>query len=115
MPPDVAPACGRKSETPPVVSTPEKPAQPKFSLREIVFAFLLGSQFKFFLRAEIAAVDAQMRAGHPGLKGLCLRLSDWSRELRLIQKESELEARKPAAAGTRRARGGGGRCYWLIR
>ena len=55
-------------------------------------------------RAEIAAVEAQIRAGHPDLPGLCLALADWSAELRLIQEESEQEAKKPAAAGAGRAR-----------
>jgi DNA modification methylase len=32
-------------------------------------------------------------------------LADWSSELRLIQKESEQEAKKPAAAGAGRAEG----------
>ncbi len=55
-------------------------------------------------RAEIAAVEAQIRAGHPDLEGLCLALADWSAELRLLQMESGEEARKPAAAGAGRAR-----------
>jgi len=36
-------------------------------------------------RAEIAAVEAQIRAGHPDLQGLCLALSDWHAEIRLLQ------------------------------
>ena len=56
-------------------------------------------------RAEIAAVEAQIRAGHPDLEGLCLALSDWSRELRLIERELDLQAKKPAAAGAGRAEG----------
>ena len=56
-------------------------------------------------RVEIAAVEAQIRAGHPDLDGLCLALADWSSELRLIQQESEQEAKKPAAAGAGRAEG----------
>jgi hypothetical protein len=50
-------------------------------------------------------VEAQIRAGHPDLQGLCLALADWSSELRLIQKESEQEAKKPASAGAGRAKG----------
>src|ERR1022692_1724590 len=38
-------------------------------------------------RAEIAAIEAQIRAGHPDLQGLCLALADWSTELRLLQAE----------------------------
>ena len=37
-------------------------------------------------RREIAAIEAQIRAGHPDLPGLCLALSDWSAELRLLEK-----------------------------
>jgi hypothetical protein len=28
-----------------------------------------------------------MRAGHPDLEGLCMALSDWSAELRLLEEE----------------------------
>ena len=40
-------------------------------------------------RREIAALEAQIRAGHPDLLGLCLALSDWSGELRLLQAANE--------------------------
>lgn len=36
-------------------------------------------------RAEIAAIEALLLAGHPDVAGLCLALSDWSAELRLIE------------------------------
>jgi hypothetical protein len=36
-------------------------------------------------RAEIAAIEALLIAGHPDVEGLCLALSDWSAELRLIE------------------------------
>jgi hypothetical protein len=39
-------------------------------------------------RREIANIEALIRAGHPELEGLCLALSDWSSELRLIRKAS---------------------------
>ena len=35
-------------------------------------------------RREIAAIEAEIRAGNPDLQGLCLGLSDWSWELRLL-------------------------------
>jgi hypothetical protein len=35
-------------------------------------------------RAEIAAIETQIRSGHPDLPGLCLALADWSWELRLL-------------------------------
>jgi hypothetical protein len=40
-------------------------------------------------RSEIAAIEAQILAGHPDLRGLCLALSDWRAELRLLQGDSE--------------------------
>ena len=40
-------------------------------------------------RREIAALEAQIRAGHPDLRGLCLALADWSCELRLLQAANE--------------------------
>ena len=38
-------------------------------------------------RREIAAVEAEILAGNPDLQGLCLALSDWSAELRILQDE----------------------------
>ena len=38
---------------------------------------------------EIGVIKAQIRAGHPDLRGLCLALSDWSGELRLLQGTNE--------------------------
>ena len=38
-------------------------------------------------RREIEAIEAEILAGNPDLPGLCLALSDWSGELRLIEKE----------------------------
>ena len=38
-------------------------------------------------RREIAAIEAEILAGSPDLSGLCLALSDWSAELRLLQNE----------------------------
>jgi hypothetical protein len=42
---------------------------------------------------EIAAIEAELRAGNPDLQGLCLALSDWSAELRIL--EAELRQEKP--------------------
>ena len=36
--------------------------------------------------AEIAACEAEIRAGHPDVQGLCFALADWSGELRLIER-----------------------------
>jgi hypothetical protein len=35
-------------------------------------------------RAEIAAIEKSLLSGHPDVAGLCLALSDWSAELRLL-------------------------------
>jgi hypothetical protein len=40
-------------------------------------------------RREIAAIEAQILAGHPDLRGLCLALSDWRAELRVVQGANE--------------------------
>jgi len=36
-------------------------------------------------RDEIAVIEAELRAGNPDFQGLCLALSDWSAELRILQ------------------------------
>jgi hypothetical protein len=36
---------------------------------------------------EIAAIEAELIAGNPDVQGLCLALSDWSAELRILQDE----------------------------
>ena len=41
---------------------------------------------------EIAAIEAELLAGNPDVAGLCLALSDWWTELRLI---CGLEQEKP--------------------
>jgi hypothetical protein len=45
---------------------------------------------------EIAAIEAEIRAGNPDLQGLCLALRDWHAELRIIEDEERRQA------GTRR-------------
>ena len=37
---------------------------------------------------EIAAIEAEILAGNPDLPGLCLALSDWHAELRILQNEA---------------------------
>jgi hypothetical protein len=39
-------------------------------------------------KREIAAIEAEMLAGNPDLQGLCLALSDWSAELRILEQEA---------------------------
>jgi hypothetical protein len=65
-------------------------------------------------RSEIAAIEALIRAGHPEVEGLCLALSDWCAELRLIEQEMALEERTPAGAEAGRAEGQGSECYFPI-
>jgi hypothetical protein len=43
-------------------------------------------------RQEIAAIEAEILAGNPDLPGLCLALSDWSAELRILQDEKRRQA-----------------------
>jgi hypothetical protein len=38
---------------------------------------------------EIAAIETMIRAGHPDLRGLCLALSDWAGELRMLEAERQ--------------------------
>jgi hypothetical protein len=39
-------------------------------------------------REEIAALEAQLRAGHPDVQGLCVALADWHAEMRLLEAET---------------------------
>jgi hypothetical protein len=39
-------------------------------------------------RQEVAAIEAELLAGNPDVEGLCLALSDWSAELRILQRGS---------------------------
>ena len=43
-------------------------------------------------RREIAAIEAEIRAGNPDLSGLCLVLRDWNVELRILQDEERRQA-----------------------
>jgi hypothetical protein len=36
---------------------------------------------------EIAEIESLILSGHPDLHGLCLALSDWSAELRIIERD----------------------------
>jgi hypothetical protein len=38
-----------------------------------------------------------IHSGHPDLQGLCLALSDWSAELRILEDEKSAAGRNPAA------------------
>ena len=43
-------------------------------------------------RREIAAIEAELLAGNPDIQGLCLALSDWHAELRILQNEKRRQA-----------------------
>ena len=54
-------------------------------------------------RREIVEIEALIRAGHRDLQGLCLALSDWCAESRLIEEEMGVRAKTPAATAVGRA------------
>ncbi len=39
-------------------------------------------------KREIAAIEAEILAGNPDLPGLCLALSDWHAEWRILEQEA---------------------------
>ena len=42
-------------------------------------------------KREIAAIEAEILAGNPDLPGLCLALSDWHAEWRILEEEQRRE------------------------
>ncbi len=48
-------------------------------------------------RGEVADAERLLRSGHPDVAGLCLALSDWSAELRIILEEERRQMLDPAA------------------
>ena len=53
-------------------------------------------------KREIAAIEAEILAGNPDLSGLCLALSDWHAEWRLLEAEQRQQkppVLNPAAEG----------------
>ena len=44
-------------------------------------------------RREIAAIEAELLAGNPDVAGLCLALSDWHAELRILEEEQRAQGR----------------------
>jgi len=42
-------------------------------------------------KREIAAIEAELLAGNPDVQGLCMALSDWWAELRIIEAEQRQE------------------------
>jgi hypothetical protein len=62
-------------------------------------------------RREIAAIEAELLGGNPDVAGLCLVLSDWSAELRILEGAVKSNAPTPSssAAGTRKGPSAGSR------
>lgn len=58
-------------------------------------------------RRELAAIEAELLAGHPNVEGLCLALGDWTAELRILQNEQ----RRHHAEDSQQARSIGGGAY----
>ena len=55
-------------------------------------------------RREIAAIEAEILKGNPDVEGLCMALSDWSAELRILEAEQRREkppGLNPTAGGKR--------------
>ena len=53
-------------------------------------------------RQEMAAIEVELQVGNPDVAGLCLALSDWSEELRILEQEQRQEkppGMNPAAEG----------------
>ena len=46
-------------------------------------------------RREIAAIEAELLAGNPDVEGLCMALSDWWAELRILEAERSRHAEGP--------------------
>jgi hypothetical protein len=49
----------------------------------------------------VAVIEAQIRAGHPDLQGLCLALVDWSAELPLLLAQTKESRRGDTPAAGR--------------
>jgi hypothetical protein len=50
--------------------------------------------------AEIAEIERQLRSGHHDVEGLCLSLSDWSAEKRLLISRSDADLIEESAVST---------------
>jgi hypothetical protein len=70
-------------------------AQPEgngLSFEEIAWGRVKETAAVARCRREIAAIEVQIRAGHPDLLGLCLGLKDWSLELKFLLATKTKEA-----------------------
>jgi hypothetical protein len=55
-------------------------------------------------RREIAAIEAELLAGNSDVQGLCLALSDWSAELRILERQSTRPRHSEALSENRETR-----------
>jgi hypothetical protein len=58
-------------------------------------------------RLEIAAIEAELLADNPDVAGLCLALSDWSGELRILQNGTVTRSPDDQSSPKSRATGAG--------
>jgi hypothetical protein len=61
-------------------------------------------------RAEIAAIETLLLGGHPDIEGLCMALSDWSAEVRILEEQKQDRRRIVEPGGGVRKAG----CYHSI-
>jgi len=54
---------------------------------------------------EIAVIEAELLAGNPDVQGLCLALSDWSAEPRILQDEKRRQGLSRRRVGNETADG----------
>jgi len=54
-------------------------------------------------RRETGMIEAELLAGNPDVQGLCLALSDWSEELRIMQNEKRRQELTRRRAGNETA------------
>jgi hypothetical protein len=57
---------------------------------------------------EIAIIEAELRGGNPDVEGLCMALSDWWAELRILEAEQRQEELSQHAEGSPQDREIGG-------
>jgi hypothetical protein len=58
-------------------------------------------------RKEIAIIETELLAGNPDVPGLCLALSDWWAELRIIEAEQRQERPRDAEGSPQDREAGG--------
>jgi hypothetical protein len=54
-------------------------------------------------KREIATIEAEILAGNPDLQGLCLALSDWHAEWRILEQEARSPKEVPRREDSQQA------------